>query len=78
MFEQFYSKGKPVDNRWYGITACYSNVPIELLDQFRSAYPGVYKIRYRGPRKNDIGRSPNSRQSTCLKQSAKSFSVYSY
>jgi hypothetical protein len=78
MFEQFYSKGKPVENRWYGITAYYSNVPIEYLNQFRSAYPGVYKIRYRGPRKNDVGRTFYTKQSSCLKQNAETFSAYSY
>ena len=77
MFGKYYSKGMSVKNRWYGVTAYYSNIPIEYLEQFRQAYPGVYKIRYRGPRKND-GRAKSLQQTTCLKSFAKTFSAYSY
>ena len=77
MFERYFSKDKSVENRWYGITAYYSNIPIQYLEQFRQAYPGAYKIRYRGPRKGD-GRSKSLQQTTCLKSNAKTFSAYRY
>lgn len=62
------------------VAAVYDNVPILYLDLFRSLYPGRYKIRYRGPRNTpgDCLRSPLSRQSTCLKENAKTFSAYVY
>jgi ribosomal protein S10 len=63
--------------------ALLSNTPIEALDQFRKdmASEGKYfRIRYRGPRNTpkDMGRGFMSRQSTCLKANAKTFSVYLY
>jgi hypothetical protein len=63
--------------------ALFSNSPIEALDQFRKdmASEGRYfRIRYRGPRNTpkDMGRGFMSRQSTCLKANAKTFSVYLY
>ena len=73
MFEQYLNK---IGN--HGNRSFFYKVPIELLDEFRSAYPAVFKIRYRGPRKNDRGRSPLSKQSTCLKQNAKTFTAYRY
>ena len=64
-------------------TAIFSNAPIEALDQFRKdmASEGKYfRIRYRGPRNTplDYRRGYMSRQSTCLKANAKTFSVYLY
>ena len=64
-----------------GVRAFFHRIPIEYLNQFRSAYPGVYKIRYRGPRFNTPSaryRGWLSKQSTCLKEDATHFSVYSY
>lgn len=65
------------------ITALFSNAPIANLDNFRKvmASEGKYfRIRYRGPRNtpNDMGRGFMCRQSTCLKENAKTFSVYLY
>lgn len=57
--------------------AVYHRVPIQFLEMFRSEFPGKYRIRYRGPRKGD-NRSPQTRQSTCLKNRAVCFSAYSY
>jgi hypothetical protein len=68
----------------YGISALYHRVPIEHLDEFRKvmAHQGKYfKVRYRGPRFNVPSarfRGWVSKQSTCLKQDAITFSVYSY
>ena len=64
-------------------TAIFSNTPIEALDQFRkdmAANGKFFRIRYRGPRNTpkDMGRGFMSRQSTCLKANAKTFSVYLY
>ena len=64
-------------------TALFSNAPIEALDQFRkdmAANGKFFRIRYRGPRNTpkDMGRGFMSRQSTCLKANAKTFSVYLY
>ena len=64
-----------------GVCALYHRIPIEYLAQFRSAYPGAYRIRYRGPRFNTPSaryRGWLSKQSTCLKEDATHFSVYSY
>ena len=57
------------------VTAIFSNLPMS----FRSFWRGSqYRIVYRGPRNTllDRGRSPISRQSTCLKANAVTFSVY--
>ena len=64
-------------------TAIFSNAPIANLDNFRKvmASEGKYfRIRYRGPRNTplDYRRGYMSRQSTCLKANAKTFSVYLY
>jgi hypothetical protein len=64
-----------------GVCALYHRIPIQYLDQFRSAYPGIFRIRYRGPRFNTPSaryRGSLSKQSTCLKQDATHFSVYRY
>lgn len=57
--------------------ATFSNIPIIWLDTFRLKYPGVYKIRYRGPRTGD-GRGQATRQAGCLKSRAVAFSAYIY
>ena len=66
-----------------GRTAIYTQVPIQYLETFRyfSAKLGnFYRIRYRGPRNTrfDYGRSYMTRQASCLKDAATSFSVYRY
>ena len=67
-----------------GVRAIYYRIPISLLDDFRKnmASEGKYfKIRYRGPRFNTPSaryRSYNSKATTCLKEDATHFSVYSY
>lgn len=61
--------------------ARYYRVPIALLDAFRSEFPAMFRIRYRGPRFNTpsaVTRSWGSKQSSCLKQDAIYFSAYSY
>ena len=64
-----------------GVRASFHRIPIQYLAEFRNAYPGVYKIRYRGPRANVPSarfRSWTSRQSSCLKEDAVAFSAYRY
>lgn len=67
-----------------GVTAIYHRIPISMLELFRSemAKQGkFYKIRYRGPRFNTPSarfRSYQSKATTCLKEDAIAFSVYSY
>ena len=67
-----------------GLTSIYYRIPIQFLESFRSemAKQGKYfKIRYRGPRFNTPSarfRGSMSKQSTCIKQDATHFSVYSY
>jgi hypothetical protein len=64
-----------------GIRATFHRVPIALLDEFRKAYPSMYKLRYRGPRFNTPSaryRGWMSKQSTCLKEDAIAFSAYRY
>jgi hypothetical protein len=62
-------------------TAIFSNLPITKLEDVLTGMRklGVkVKIRYRGSRNTlaDRGRSRNSRQTTCLKENAKTFTVY--
>jgi hypothetical protein len=64
-----------------GIRATFHRVPIALLDEFRKAYPGMFKLRYRGPRFNTPSaryRSYMSKSTTCLKEDAVAFSAYRY
>jgi hypothetical protein len=64
-----------------GQNARYYRVPIALLDDFRSEFPAMFRIRYRGPRYNipsAATRWHGSKQSSCLKQDAIYFSAYSY
>jgi hypothetical protein len=67
-----------------GVRAVYHRVPITMLELFRSemAKQGkFFRIRFRGPRFNTPSaryRGWNSKQSTCLKEDAIAFSVYSY
>jgi len=58
--------------------AVFTNIPIHLLDEFRSFYRGKYKIRYRGPRAHRTFDSVLNRASYCLLKDAKTFSAYPY
>ena len=64
-------------NNGYPEAASFKNIPIELLDAFRAAFPGKYRIRYRGPRNelHDV-RTPTQRRQDCLKLYANRFSAY--
>lgn len=78
MIEQF-EKYK-VPNR----AALYTRIPISQLDVFRKVmrqYGLCFKMRYRGPRftvPSAVRRFGVSKQTTCLKEDATSFSVYNY
>ena len=67
-----------------GATVLYYRIPISMLELIRSEMAKqnkFFKIRYRGPRFNVPSarfRGWNSKQSTCLKEDATHFSVYSY
>jgi hypothetical protein len=67
-----------------GVRAIYHRIPIQFLDEFRSEMASqgkFFKIRFRGPRFNTPSarfRGSMSKQSTCIKQDATHFSVYSY
>ena len=67
-----------------GVRATFHRIPIMYLEEFRLVNAKLgqfYKIRYRGPRFNTPSaryRGWNSKQSTCLKEDATHFSVYSY
>ena len=60
------------------------NAPISKLDSLRKEHRGLAKlqgkklsVRYRGPRrKNALGRISYSGKLTCLKQDAKTFTIY--
>ena len=58
--------------------AVFTNIPIHLLNEFRSYYPGKYKIRYRGPRAHRKYDGRMNRASYCLLKDAKTFSAYPY
>lgn len=67
-FRAFKTKGREC--------SIYKNIPITMLEAFRNAFPGKYRIRYRGPR-NDY-RYASQRQAECLRAYANRFSVYLY
>ena len=58
--------------------AVFTNIPIHLLNEFRSVYPGKYKIRHRGPRAHRKNDGWMNRASYCLLKDAKTFSAYPY
>jgi hypothetical protein len=54
-------------------------IPMQYLAEIKRLFANEgmkIKVRYRGPRSKDRGRSWANRQSTCLKSSAVSFAVY--
>jgi hypothetical protein len=60
-------------------TSYYKGIPMEYLDivkKILKKYNCNYKIRYRGPRKNDGRDSWFNQQSNCLKSNAVTFTVY--
>jgi len=64
-------------------TSLYKNIPIskytpEKVQVIREIVGRPIRIRFRGPRNTiaDKGRTMNTRQSSCLKESAKTFTVY--
>ena len=62
-------------------TAIFSNLPIAKLEEVRQGMKKLgidIKVRYRGSRNTpaDAKRSYISRSTTCLKQNAKTFTVY--
>lgn len=62
-----------------GHTAFLTNVPMAHLERVRTIYRlagARVKVRYRGPRAGDRGRSPSNRRGSCLKDRALTFSVY--
>lgn len=63
-------------------TDLYTGIPMQYLEAFKYFFSRMnktpIKIRYRGPRNTvfDSGRSRVSKQSTCLKINAVTFTVY--
>jgi hypothetical protein len=64
-------------------TSLYKNIPIskytpDRVKVIREIVGRPLKIRFRGPRntRSDMGRSTHTRQSTCLKENAVTFTVY--
>jgi len=64
-------------------TSLYKNIPIskytpEKVQVIREIVGRPIRIRFRGPRNTiaDKGRTSQTRQSSCLKESAKTFTVY--
>lgn len=68
---------RTVTNMGRGECSSYKNIPISMLEVFRKAFPGQYRIRYRGPR-NDDRYSKMNKQLDCLKSHANRFSAYLY
>jgi len=57
----------------------FEHIPIQYLDEFKARYKGRnYKLRWRGPRKHRLDRSPFLRQLDCTRADAVCFSVYAY
>lgn len=69
-----------------GVTAMFSNIPIEKLEEFKDTIlVGLKKVKednqrirfyWRGPRKSKTNPHLGGGQAYCLKQNAKTFSVY--
>ena len=61
-------------------TSYYKGIPIEYLDITRKILKAngyTCRVRYRGPRNKSIdGRHKYTRQSSCLKRNATTFTVY--
>jgi hypothetical protein len=64
-------------------TSLYKNIPIDKyspdkIKVIREIVGRPLKIRFRGPRNTvkDRGRSTHTRQSSCLKENATTFTVY--
>jgi hypothetical protein len=64
-------------------TSLYKNIPMdkylpEKIKVIRSIVGKPLKVRFRGPRNTvkDMGRSTHTRQSSCLKENATTFTVY--
>ena len=64
-------------------TSLYKNIPIDKyspdkIQVIREIVGRPLKIRFRGPRNTvkDRGRSTHTRQSSCLKENATTFTVY--
>jgi len=64
-------------------TSLYKNIPIDKyspdkIKVIREIVGKPLKIRFRGPRNTtkDMGRSTHTRQSSCLKENAVTFTVY--
>ena len=62
-----------------GNTSLFKGVPVDMRERVLSYYKAMgqkVRLRYRGPRKHNTFRSPNTRSGSCLKQDAKTFAVY--
>ena len=64
-------------------TSVYKNIPMnkyspDKIKVIREIVGRPLKIRFRGPRNTikDMGRSTHTRQSSCLKENAVTFTVY--
>lgn len=64
-------------------TSLYKKIPMskytpEKIQVIREIVGRPIRVRFRGPRNTiaDKGRTMNNRQSSCLKESAKTFTVY--
>jgi hypothetical protein len=64
-------------------TSLYKNIPMskyssDKIKVIRGIVGKPLKIRFRGPRNTikDMGRSTHTRQSSCLKENATTFTVY--
>lgn len=64
-----------------GLTSVYKGIPIfkytaETRKLIRNVVGQPVRFKFRGPRPQKYGRSLQTRQSGCLKEDAKTFSVY--
>lgn len=62
-------------------TSLYKGIPMDKytpakLDVIREIVGHPIRIKFRGPRPANSGRSAVARQGTCLKSNAKTFTVY--
>lgn len=64
-----------------GETSIYKGIPVEkysrqIMSEIRDRVGCSVRVRFRGPRKQDFGRSPETKRASCLRANAKTFTVY--
>jgi len=81
LLREFGSKGMVNRGYQWPRASLYHGIPIENLEVAKVVLANLYvgskfRIRYRGSRIANDGRTPTQRQQDCTKATASSFSIY--